>query len=108
MKTSRTFAEYLFERYCDEHGIACARIPETTTKTPDYELFPTSSPVVVEIKDIEPNAEEIESERLLNERGWGNATGGTPGGRVRLKDRRCVTADQSSGAGAPTKHPCRL
>jgi hypothetical protein len=85
MKMSRTFAEYLFERFCDEHGIPCARIPETTTKTPDYELFPTTTSVVVEVKDIEPNPEEIESERLLNERGWGNATGGTPGGRVRLK-----------------------
>jgi hypothetical protein len=82
---TRTFAEYLFERFCDEHGIPCARVPETTAKTPDYEILSKTTPVVVEVKDIEPNAEEIESERLLNERGWGNATGGTPGGRVRAK-----------------------
>jgi len=82
---TRTFAEYLFERFCDEHGIPCARVPETTGKTPDYEIFSKTTPVVVEVKDIESNAEEIESERLVNERGWGNATGGTPGGRVRAK-----------------------
>lgn len=81
----RTFAEYLFERFCDEHGIPCSRIPETTAKTPDYEIFSSTTPVIVEVKDIEPNAEEIESERLLKERGWENATGGAPGDRVRAK-----------------------
>ena len=82
---TRTFAEYLFERFCDERGVPCSRIPETESKTPDYELYPETTPVVVEVKEIEPNDEEMESERLLHERGWGNATGGTPGERVRRK-----------------------
>jgi hypothetical protein len=54
---ARTFSEYLFEWFCDERGIPCSRIPETTAKTPDYDLFPETTPVVVEVKEIAPNAE---------------------------------------------------
>jgi hypothetical protein len=42
-----------------------------------------SQPVIVEVKETAPNEEERESDRLLAERGWGNAVGGTPGDRVR-------------------------
>jgi hypothetical protein len=38
---------------------------------------------VVEVKETDRNAEERESDRMLAIRGVGNATGGTPGDRVR-------------------------
>lgn len=84
----RTLSEYLFERFCGERGIPCSRIPEGSIKTPDYELFPDTTPVVVEVKEIEP-AEEIESDRVMAERGWGNVLSHTPGGRVRAKIAAC-------------------
>ena len=81
----RTLSEYLFERFCDERKIPWSRIPETDVRTPDYDLFPGTTPVVVEVKEIERNAEEIENDRLAEERGWGNAIGPTPGARIRAK-----------------------
>jgi hypothetical protein len=81
---SKTISEQVFEEYCVALGIPFSRIPETTTRTPPYyELTCDSQRIIVEVKEITPNEEEQESERLLAERGWGNATGGTPGERVR-------------------------
>ena len=81
----RTLSEYLFERFCDERKVTCSRIPEAASRMPDYLMFPGTTPVVVEVKEIERNREESESDRLLEKRGWGNPTGGTPGGRIRAK-----------------------
>lgn len=81
----RTLSECLVERLCEERGIALGRIPEADSKTPDYEMFPGDSPIIVEVKEIERNAEEIESDRVMAERGWGNVIGHTPGDRIRAK-----------------------
>jgi len=82
---NRTLSEYLFERFCDERKIPWTRIAEGETRTPDYDIFPGTTPVVVEVKEIERNPEEIANDKLLEERGCGNAIGGTPGGRIRSK-----------------------
>ncbi len=59
----------------------------------------------MEVKEILRNKEEQESDRLLYERGYGNAIGGTPGGRVRKK-----IADSSTQIKARTqgKYPSVL
>ena len=82
---TRTLSEYLFERFCDEHVIPCQRIPEAQTKTPDYELSHGSARIIVEIKEIEPNKEELEAERIVLERGVGPVIGHLPGDRLRSK-----------------------
>jgi hypothetical protein len=101
---TQSLSEYLFERFCNERGIPWKRIPEAGTKTPDYELFLTNS-VVVEVKEIEPSAEELESERLAQERGWGNAVGHTPGDRIRLK---IAASSKQIKARTQGKHPSLL
>lgn len=79
----RTTSEEQFEAFCQLRGISLERIPEADTRTPDYQITIGSEQIIVEIKETSPNPEELESERLVKERGYGNATGGTPGDRVR-------------------------
>jgi hypothetical protein len=85
-----TLSEYLFERFCSDREIPCRRVArETGKKTPDYELFAATTLVVTEVKEIEKNAEELESDRLLEETGLGGVIGRTPGDRLRAKITAC-------------------
>ena len=59
-----THSEALFERFCRERGIEFRRLPEGATRTPDYEISIAPGPVVVEVKQVEPNAKE---QTLLSE-----------------------------------------
>lgn len=83
----RTESECLFESFCQFHGIRCEIIPTESVEgnpTPDYHIFVRDQKVVVEIKQIDPNAEEIAEEKKF--KAGGIATfGGTPGARVRQK-----------------------
>jgi hypothetical protein len=88
---SQTISEREFEAFCTTRSIPFERIQETSKRTPDYELVLGSDRVVVEIKEADRNPEERESDRLLAERGYGNATGGTPGDRVRKMIRSSST-----------------
>jgi hypothetical protein len=63
--------------------VPLTRIPESDKRTPDYEITLGQERIIVEVKETSPNPEERESQRLLAERGYGMATGGTPGDRVR-------------------------
>ena len=67
----QTISEREFEAFCNARGIAFERVPEATTRTPDYELALGATRVVVEVKETEPNAEERESDRLVATRGYG-------------------------------------
>jgi len=80
---TRTISEREFESFCQLRGVPLTRIPEADTRTPDYEIAIDQERIVVEVKETSPNQEERESQRLLEERGYGIATGGTPGDRVR-------------------------
>jgi hypothetical protein len=82
----QTQSEILFEKFCGDAKIECVSVPrETNLKTPDYDLIFGTLKVVAEVKEIDRNDEEKESDRMLELRGYGNATGGLPGQRVRLK-----------------------
>jgi hypothetical protein len=82
---AKTQSEIYFENFCVHAGIAITRIPEENSKTPDYELTINEQPIVVEVKEMVPNKEEQESDRLLRERGYGNVLSTTSGDRVRKK-----------------------
>jgi hypothetical protein len=98
-------SEQIFETLCTHLGVAWRRVPESSGQTPDYELVLGSTTVFVEVKETAPNAEERESDRLLQERGYGNVTGGTPGDRVRKKIADCSTQIKARTVGT---HPSML
>jgi hypothetical protein len=60
----KTMSEQFFEDYCARRGIVCQRVPECETQTPDYELVFGDVRVIVEVKEITPNKEEQESDRV--------------------------------------------
>ena len=83
---TRTTSEAYFENLCADLGICLKRIPETiNNKTPDYELIIDGQIIITEVKEMTPNKDEQESERVLHERGYGDVLSTTPGNRVRKK-----------------------
>lgn len=82
-----TESEILFEKFCRLNGITFERVPTEATEgiqTPDYDLPVHDRKIVVEVKQINPNAEEIEQQKKFDAGGQA-VMGGTPGGRVREK-----------------------
>ena len=53
-----TESENLFERYCRERKIEIRRLEECSVETPDYEIQIGPLIAAVEIKQLEPNAED--------------------------------------------------
>ena len=80
-----TQSEQWFEEFCNSVGLIFERIEEEEEKTPDYFLDIDDQRVIVEVKEFSRNKEERESDRLLEERGYGEALSNTPGDRVRKK-----------------------
>ncbi len=60
----KTQSETYFEDFCHRNRFTFLPVRVTTTKTPDYTLMIRGHLVVVEVKEIQPTAEELESERL--------------------------------------------
>ena len=81
----KTKSERAFEDYCTAVGIAWTRIDESDTKTPDYSLEIDGRTVIAEVKEVDRNPEEQESDRQLEATGFGKSLGNIPGQRVRKK-----------------------
>ena len=85
--TNKTKSEVLFETFCSQHKIKFIHIPTMSKEglqTPDYDIFIHNQKIIVEVKQIDPNPEDIEQLRIFNS--GGVAMGGnTPGERVRNK-----------------------
>jgi hypothetical protein len=81
-KQERTVSENMFEELCEFVGIACERVDEASTRTPDYEVKFSGHRVVAEVKQFDPNKEEAESNRRLAAGGIGGTTA-KPGQRIR-------------------------
>lgn len=102
-KQRRPVSELLFEDFCARAGIHLRHLGEDASKTPDYELTIGDETVIAEVKEITNNKDERESDRLLQERGFGKVRGGKPGARVRKKINdaarqiRARTADGHAG-----------
>jgi hypothetical protein len=85
----KTQSETYFEEFCRRNGFGLLPVSVTSEKTPDYTLTRDGQLVIVEVKEILPTVEEIESDRLLDERTIGNVVDITPGERVRKKIADC-------------------
>lgn len=79
----RTKSERLFESFCEVHGLACHRVSTTIKPRPDYELEIGTHPLLVEIKQFDPNKEERAFMAALAIGGKQVALGGKPGQRLR-------------------------
>ena len=78
-------SEELFEKFCCEAGIDFQKIEEGDEKSPDYELKFGDITVIAEVKEFDRNDAEKASDKLLEERGYGDALSNVPGDRVRKK-----------------------
>lgn len=56
--SKRTTSELDFEKLCANKDIVCVRIPETTTKSADYQVSLCSTTLITEVKQLDPNDED--------------------------------------------------
>jgi hypothetical protein len=87
---TRTESETYFEAFCRRNGFELLPVPVGVDKTPDYTLTTGGRLIVVEVKEVQPTPDEVESERLAVERGYGNVISRTPGKQVRKKITDCA------------------
>lgn len=101
--SKQTISEELFERFCKENKIQLSRIEVSTVfgkKEPDYEIATSLGTVLVEVKQFDPNPEELRLQKQLEDKGWTDAFGGEPGAKVRLKIQSAAKQLKSRGAGS--------
>ena len=101
--SKQTISEELFERFCKENKIQLSWIEASTIpgkKEPDYEIATSLGTVLVEVKQFDPNPEELKLQKQLADRGWTDAFGGEPGAKVRLKIQSAAKQPKSRGAGS--------
>lgn len=101
--TVRTISETLFEQFCTDVGIDFTRLlPDSSVgrQTPDYELHLQEPPILVEVKQIDPNREDKALLCSFAETGE-YSFGGEPGDRLRRRIskagsqlRACAQPDQ--------------
>ena len=60
-----TISERLFESLCYHREIPCQRIPTAKHSTPDYEIVLGAKRVFVEVKQLDPNADDIQHNQAL-------------------------------------------
>ncbi|TGD71104.1 hypothetical protein E4634_19875 [Mangrovimicrobium sediminis] len=80
----KTESEAKFEAYCDDKSVQWEKIEEGHGKSPDYFLTIGSQTVVAEVKQFNPNKDDIANYKKFKEKGFvvGDST---PGARVRGK-----------------------
>ena len=100
MEDRLTVSEAAFEALCQVSGISFTRIPtKMGVQTPDYLLGEQEDPIVVEIKQLDPNEQEAKSMERLIMTGSGGALIGTPGKRAINKIKKAAKQIRShSGA----------
>lgn len=79
-----TRSEQMFEHFCNRHRIRWRRIPAASTRTPDYEMLLARRKVIVEVKEISPNKDELAAQRIARQGGFA-VVSSIPGDRVRAK-----------------------
>jgi hypothetical protein len=79
-------SEILFELFCAQNNIKYKRIPTDEAKTPDFVIWLDATQVVVEVKQIDPNPDDLRTLRKPPEQ-WDESDlyDEMPGERVRLK-----------------------
>ena len=79
--SGRTISELIFEQHCARRGVEVRRIPESTHREPDYEVYLEGGSIVAEIKQMDPNERDRTRELQWNEEDDGMAV--APADRVR-------------------------
>jgi hypothetical protein len=90
VNANKTESEIYFEAFCRRNGFALLPVPVGTDKTPDYTLTIGDTSIIVEVKELRPTREELESERLVAERGYGKVISRKAGKQVRKKITDCA------------------
>jgi len=54
-----TVSEQLFRRFCDVNNIECRVVPTAAARTPDFTIVVDGTEVLCEIKQIDPNPDDI-------------------------------------------------
>ena len=88
MIDAKTKSEELFETLCNSNGILFNKIPtasEQGLQTPDYEIILFDNRVIVEVKQFDPNDEDLILIENLRTKGSAGIHGDTPGKRARQK-----------------------
>ena len=101
----QTISEALFERFCTDTGIPFIRLePDSSAgrSTPDYEIYLQEPPILVEVKQIDPNHEDQSSLRSFAETGKYRFSG-VPGDR--LQGRKISKAGSQLRALAKAQQP---
>ena len=83
----KTVSESLFEKFCDRSTIRWEKIPTAAESTADYTIFPTGMKVVAEVKQIDPNKKDEETEQRLSRGELVESSYCDRGKRVRAKVR---------------------
>jgi len=97
----RTISEALFEKFCSTYAVPCHRIPEGRCESPDYEILLGDVRVVCEVKQIDPNADDLA--QLREARAVGAAARWVPN-RLRSKLKRNASRQLKAASrdGRPT------
>jgi hypothetical protein len=80
-----TASEELFEKFCVDNAIPYSRLYPDKHKTPDYKVRLNRQPVIIEIKELQPNKDESQAIRDLTDKGQTRCLSTTPGKRIRSK-----------------------
>lgn len=87
--SEKTISESLFEQFCESNGISYERIATGSidgVKAPDYVALVCGQKVVTEVKQIDPNKEELQHLQELTTKDWGSFEWyGDSASRVRKK-----------------------
>ena len=100
--TQTTISETLFETLCCERSVPCTRIATTTHKTPDYEVILGTQRVLVEVKQLDPNADDRRIHKALDE---GTEIGGVASPAPRLR-QQIASAYRQLKTAAREGQPC--
>jgi len=71
--TESTVSERLFEQFCTENSIRFVRIEEEQYQTQDYDVYFSCHRVVAEVKQIDPNDDDLELSKQLHSHGIASA-----------------------------------
>lgn len=63
---SRIISETIFERMCSDCSVSCETIATGRDRTPDFEICIDGVRVICEVKQIEPNAEDLVEAEIVN------------------------------------------
>ncbi|MFO1351698.1 MAG: hypothetical protein U1F68_13920 [Gammaproteobacteria bacterium] len=83
----KTKSEILFESFCNSIEIQWRKIGESSKERPDYEINIADQIVFVEVKQFDPNTQEREANKRLQQ-GHIAVLGGQPGERIRSVIRK--------------------